>query len=118
MSQRRVGACAVGLAAGVVSIAMTGGEPAMGGCTITWDGGAGTMSWHTAANWDTNVVPGPADDVCIPAGANVLYVTGASTIASLACAGNLTASGGTLMLAGASAIDGSLIVSGIVGGAG
>src|SRR5688572_24309271 len=52
----------------VAALGVVGGREAEAGCTITWDGGAGTMSWHTAANWDTNVVPGPADDVCIPAG--------------------------------------------------
>lgn len=33
--------------------------------TITWDGGAGTSSWHDAANWSTDTLPGADDDVVI-----------------------------------------------------
>ncbi len=33
--------------------------------TISWDGGAGTTSWHDAANWSTDTLPGAADDVII-----------------------------------------------------
>src|SRR4051794_8943982 len=39
------------------------------GCTVNWDGGAGTSRWHDAANWDTDMLPGSSDRVCIPASA-------------------------------------------------
>lgn len=44
--------------------------------TVTWDGGAGTFNWLDAANWDTNTLPGPNDDVVIgtvsdPYGVNI-----------------------------------------------
>ncbi|MBL7737641.1 MAG: T9SS type A sorting domain-containing protein [Chitinophagaceae bacterium] len=32
---------------------------------ITWDGGAGTPFWDDAANWSTDVVPAPTDDVLL-----------------------------------------------------
>ncbi|MFO0850510.1 MAG: right-handed parallel beta-helix repeat-containing protein [Gemmataceae bacterium] len=34
--------------------------------TVTWDGGAGTLNWEDALNWDTNALPTAADDVVIP----------------------------------------------------
>jgi hypothetical protein len=34
---------------------------------ITWDGEAGTTDWHDEANWSTNTVPGPSDDVQLDA---------------------------------------------------
>ncbi|MBI1325442.1 hypothetical protein GC170_19935 [bacterium] len=38
--------------------------------TITWDGGAGSMNFFDAANWNTEKVPGEQDDVVIPVLAN------------------------------------------------
>ncbi|MBM4161982.1 MAG: hypothetical protein FJ217_12910 [Ignavibacteria bacterium] len=35
------------------------------GATVTWDGGAGTTKWSDAANWSTNSLPSPADDVVL-----------------------------------------------------
>src|SRR5262245_1249333 len=34
--------------------------------TVTWDGGAGGTDWTDALNWDTDTLPGAADDVVIP----------------------------------------------------
>ena len=34
--------------------------------TVTWDGGAGTLNFADALNWDTNTIPGTADDAVIP----------------------------------------------------
>ena len=63
--RRTFAACAVlGLVLAALTSARGRAAPA---CTITWDGGGGTFSWHTATNWDTNVVPGASDHVCIPA---------------------------------------------------
>ncbi len=36
-----------------------------GDCTVNWDGGALTTSWHDAANWAPDGVPGSGDVVCI-----------------------------------------------------
>ena len=44
-------------------------------CTRTWDGGAGTTAWGTDTNWDTNMLPGPADIVCLGA-AEVVHGAG------------------------------------------
>ncbi|MCU0707282.1 MAG: right-handed parallel beta-helix repeat-containing protein, partial [Pirellula sp.] len=59
--------------------------------TITWDGGAGTPLWEDAANWDTNALPGSADDVVIPdlASPGFTFVTlnSAQSIQSLQLAG-------------------------------
>ncbi len=38
--------------------------------TVTWDGGAGSMNFFDAANWNTEKVPGEQDDVVIPVLAN------------------------------------------------
>ncbi|MDQ2983187.1 MAG: hypothetical protein M3R70_04585 [Actinomycetota bacterium] len=69
-------------------------------CTISWDGGS-TGSWHTATNWDTNVVPGAADHACIPAGASVTFSSGTTSVLSLQSQGTLTLAGGTLNLTSA-----------------
>ncbi|MDW3218062.1 MAG: Calx-beta domain-containing protein [Acidimicrobiales bacterium] len=69
-------------------------------CTINWDGGGVDDSWHTADNWDTNVVPGAADHVCIEPGApvTVTYSSGTTSILSLQtnADGDLAVSGGSL----------------------
>lgn len=33
--------------------------------TKTWDGGAGTMNWSDAANWNDDIAPTSADDVVL-----------------------------------------------------
>jgi hypothetical protein len=35
--------------------------------TVMWDGGAGSFEFNDAANWNNDIVPGPGDDVVIPA---------------------------------------------------
>jgi hypothetical protein len=40
-------------------------------CTRNWDGGASTMSWNDAANWDPDGVPTPTDVACIGSGFTV-----------------------------------------------
>ncbi len=35
------------------------------GATITWDGGGGDSSWHNPRNWNSDVLPGPGDDVVL-----------------------------------------------------
>src|SRR5687768_18107488 len=53
--------------------------------TRTWDGGAGTTSWHQAANWNPDGVPMTGDDVIIdlPVATTVVHSTGISNLNSL-----------------------------------
>jgi hypothetical protein len=44
---------------------------------ITWDGGASTLNWNDANNWEPNIVPRRADHVIIPTGTSVLINTAA-----------------------------------------
>ena len=41
-------------------------------CTVHWVGRANLPDWTTATNWSTGKVPGPADDVCVGTGVDVL----------------------------------------------
>jgi hypothetical protein len=47
-------------------------SPASPACTVTWVGKAVQPLWTTAKNWSTGTVPGPASDVCIGTGVDVL----------------------------------------------
>lgn len=73
--------------------------------TITWTGGAGGTDWHNAGNWDSGTIPTDGDIVIIPTGATVIYSSGPTSI-TLNCAGELTVSGGSLTLTGASTLYG------------
>ena len=44
--------------------------------TKTWDGGAGTMNWSDAANWNDDIAPTSADDVVL----DNTYVSGSYTV--------------------------------------
>jgi hypothetical protein len=118
--RRLLAACAL---LGVLLLAlMSARGRAAPACTINWDGGGGTFSWHTAANWDTNVVPGASDHVCIPAQASaVVYSTGTTSILSLQATGPVSLTGGILNLtdAGNASNVGTFSQSGgTLGGAG
>lgn len=96
-----------------------------GGCpgTINFDNGAGNGLWTTADNWDTDVLPGPGDDVCIDGFAVTLNgAPPTHTIGSLHVSGTgslILGSSITLTIDGDSQIDGSLTLSaGTVTGAG
>src|SRR5262245_37265074 len=81
------------------------------GATVSWDGGGGNNSWHTAANWSGNAVPGLNDDVIIdvPGDITVVYSTGSTTVRSLQCQEGFQLTGGTLTVtAGASVVNGAL----------
>ncbi len=76
---------------------------------VTWTGGAGDNNWDTAANWSTDSVPGPHDDVTINIPANVVHSDNVTdSINSLTSTEPLTISGGTLSIAAASTIDNTL----------
>ena len=81
---------------------------------ITWDGGGDGSSWDDPLNWDTDTLPGASDDAIIddPGSITVTHSTGTTSINSLTCKENLTFSGGSFTIAGASTIDGSLTISG------
>ena len=89
--------------------------------TITWVGSAGG-AWTTASNWSTGVVPAASDNVYIslPAGQAVTISSGTVTVSSLTCDCDLTLSGNaTLILNGASQINGNLtLAGGTLGGVG
>ena len=84
------------------------------GITRTWDGGAGTFSWHDANNWNPDGVPQAADDVIIdvPGTITVTFSTGTSTINSLTCQENLTFTGGTLILTTTAVMHGAATLNG------
>jgi fibronectin-binding autotransporter adhesin len=65
---RRARLLAAGAVLPMLVLSLTGlAAPAMASsCSVTWTGNAGNGSWHTASNWSTHKVPGPASDVCIP----------------------------------------------------
>ena len=70
------------------------------GQTVTWDGGAGTLEWNDALNWDGDTLPGPDDDVIIPDQVSSLAIThssGSTEIQTLTLLGDesLTISGGS-----------------------
>src|SRR5688572_11331737 len=78
-------------------------EPRTLMAAVAWDGGAGTNSWHDAANWNrggVDAVPVNGDDVTINVAANptVTFSTGTVTLNSLTTNEALTVSGGTLGL--------------------
>jgi len=87
---------------------------------VFWDGGAGTNSWHDAANWNrggVDAVPLNGDDVTIDAAANptVTYSSGVLTLASLVSNEALTITSGTLGLTpvtGTADINNTLVLSG------
>ena len=52
------------------------GCPKLHADVLTWDGGGGDSNWATAANWDTDSVPGAGDTVNISDGSTVTSLTG------------------------------------------
>lgn len=77
---------------------------------ITWDGGAGTNSWHDANNWNPNSVPTGTDVVEIPAG-NTVIVDGADAQAASVTFGSENNNQTTLQVNGGY----TLTVSGDIG---
>ena len=90
-------AATVGLAA-ALALGVVSAPTAAPACTRTWDGGAGTTAWSTAANWSPDGIPAATDHVCIPAGSTVVHANANSSVLSLQSAGQLTLSSGTLAL--------------------
>ncbi|KAA0233414.1 MAG: hypothetical protein EDR02_13720, partial [Actinobacteria bacterium] len=103
------------IAAGDVTLALP--NPSSD-CDATWDGGGLTNSWHNAANWDPDGLPGPDDKVCIPEGASVVYSSGTSTVSSISGDGALTLTSGSLEITGESTVASLTVSNGILDGAG
>ncbi len=73
---------------------------------VAWTGGAGTDDWDTAANWNTDSLPGSGDDVTIGASATVVHSgSDSDSINSLTSSGTLSITGGTLAIASASTVS-------------
>jgi len=111
---RAAAAVATFLAAIALTPAGAGAATDPSVCTVTWDGGAGSTSWGEAANWSTNRLPESTDTVCIGPTAKV-ESSGFGTLGALHVDGSLKVSFGSLRItgdAGASAVDGSLEVTG------
>src|SRR5579884_3602341 len=68
--------------------------------TVTWVASGGG-DWGTAANWSPGL-PGPADDVVIPAlsGATITHSTGTDTVHSITSGSTIALTGGTLTVNG------------------
>ncbi|MFM9996087.1 MAG: beta strand repeat-containing protein [Phycisphaerales bacterium] len=67
---------------------------------VSWDGGASTNSWHDAANWSGDQLPGANDDVVIDVPASAATVVHSSSVLTLVRSitnfEGLTLSGGTI----------------------
>ena len=82
---------------------------------VTWDGGAGTLNWTDANNWDNNLIPATVDSVVIPdlAGTpTIVYGSGTRTVASIQTAEILSVTAGSLSINGNLSGVGSLRVAG------
>ena len=69
-----------------VALALLAGAASPALAVVTWDGSNGNGNWGEAANWDTNALPGPADDVRIgvfTASGRVIDMQGDRTVKSL-----------------------------------
>ena len=80
---------------------------------VIWTGSGGDNNWDTAANWNTDSVPGSGDDVTINITADVVHSENVTdSINSLTSTEPLTISGGTLSIAAASTINSTLSLTG------
>jgi autotransporter-associated beta strand protein len=80
---------------------------------VLWTGNGGDNNWDDPANWSTDALPGPGDDVTIDVSASVVHSDAvADSINSLTSTQPLTLSGGTLSIASASSTTGPLAVDG------
>ncbi|HEX4824477.1 MAG TPA: hypothetical protein VFV19_09195 [Candidatus Polarisedimenticolaceae bacterium] len=87
--------------------------------TVNFDNSAGTGVWETPANWDTNTVPGPTDDVCID-GFTVTMAVGAQSVRTLSAGttGVLNVGAGSLDIAQDASLRAFNLGGGAVTGAG
>jgi hypothetical protein len=87
-----------------------------GSPVFQWVGSGDGTSWNNPANWSSDQVPGPLDDVVIDLSGNPTIVfnaaDGNSTIHALACYDTLSITGGSLTVTAGSQIVGSLSMTG------
>ena len=115
---RQPAACLFATLAILIGIA-AGASPAAA-CTVSFDNSAGNGLWQTAANWSSDVLPGPGDDVCISGFGVTLALANPSVnslVVTVTGALNITGTG-TLTLAAASQVDGTLVLGGTLAGTG
>jgi len=81
--------------------------------TVTWDGGGDGFTWHDAANWSGNVLPGPTDDVVLATGPEV-RIDGADVSVDSATVRRplRLVNGGVTTVSGLAVLEGSLILDG------
>jgi hypothetical protein len=75
---------------------------------VSWTGSGGNLLWSNPANWSTNQLPGPTNDVTIDAPGNVTIVydrAEATTVRSLSLADSLRLSSGSIDVAGTLSIN-------------
>jgi probable HAF family extracellular repeat protein len=111
----RLALVAAALVAAALALLAGAGTSSLTGCSVTWDGGAGTARWHDAANWDTDTLPTGADRACIPTGASavVLADSGSTPVGALDSARPVVVSAGSLVVGGASTIDTLRLTGGV-----
>ena len=81
---------------------------------VTWISNA-SGNWNVATNWDTDTVPGAADDVCIEVGGITVTVSDVRAAQSLVASDNISITfGGSLALTNPSEITGALTISGTI----
>jgi hypothetical protein len=67
--------------------------------TIAWDGGVGSFNWQDDLNWDTDTLPGAADDAFIGDLAGTVQVNGTTAVNSLTSHESLSFNSGTFTVA-------------------
>ncbi len=79
-----------------------------------WDGGGDGTSWHDAANWSNDILPGPEDDVVIdvPGLQTIVHSQGDTVIQSLTSHEAIVLQGGSLSLAGDSTLEADFTLTG------
>ena len=83
--------------------------------TITWDGGGPSDDWNDPTNWDTDTVPGSADDALIPQAITITSSANAS-VNRITSNSRITINGGTFTILGDASINASNAVN--INGAG
>lgn len=82
---------------------------------ITWDGGAGTLNFGDALNWDNDLAPSAALDYVIPdlVGAPTISFAGTQTVRSLVSSEAIAmASGAFTVLSNSSLLNGMSLTAG------
>jgi RHS repeat-associated protein len=87
---------------------------------VSWTGAGDGTSWTNPANWSTNALPGPADDVTISISGNptIQISSGIQSINSLVTSDLVKLTGGTLQVGTTAQIGANLTLAGgtILGG--